>query len=452
VIALALAVSVLLLVTVGALAVTGDLTQPGGAAGCVSHNGAGGCRSGFPLNGAFGVAVSPDGKNVYVAASDSDAIVRLNRNTTTGQISQPPGGCISETGAGPCADGHALNYPTTVAVSPDGKSLYVASVLSDAVVRFNRNTTAGGISQPPGTTGCVSETGAGTCAPGHALDGALGLAVSPDGKNVYVTSNPDGQAVVRLERNTTTGAISQPAGTDGCISETGAGTCVDGHALITPHGVAISPDGKSLYVASHDSDSVARLDRNTTTGEISQPAGTDGCVSWAGFGAEPCADGHAIQSPHGLTVSPDGKNVYVASTDANAVVRLNRNLTTGAITQPVGTAGCVSETGAGPCTNGHALFLPFGVAVSPGGNSLYAASRTSEGPTGAVARFNRSTTAGGISQPPGTTGCVSETGAGTCADGRALKGATSLAFSPNGRSVYAASTFSDAVARFIRTP
>ena len=56
-----------------------------------------------------------------------------------------------------------------MAVSADGKSVYVATVVSDAVVRFVRNTTTGAISQPAGAAGCMSETGAGPCADGHAL-------------------------------------------------------------------------------------------------------------------------------------------------------------------------------------------------------------------------------------------------------------------------------------------
>ena len=70
-------------------------------------------------------------------------MVRLYRNTTTGAITQPAGaaGCVSETGAGPCADGHALDSPGPVAVSPDGTSVYVAvAINSDAVARFDRNT------------------------------------------------------------------------------------------------------------------------------------------------------------------------------------------------------------------------------------------------------------------------------------------------------------------------
>jgi DNA-binding beta-propeller fold protein YncE len=86
------------------------------------------------------VAVAPGGKSVYVASYVSDAVARLNRNTTTGAITQPAGvaGCISQTGAGPCADGRALKGAYDVAVSPNGKSVYVATSVSDAVARFNR--------------------------------------------------------------------------------------------------------------------------------------------------------------------------------------------------------------------------------------------------------------------------------------------------------------------------
>ena len=55
-------------------------------------------------------------------------------------ITQPSGaaGCISESGAGRCADGHGLNGATAVSVSPDKGSVYVAAVASKAVARFNR--------------------------------------------------------------------------------------------------------------------------------------------------------------------------------------------------------------------------------------------------------------------------------------------------------------------------
>jgi DNA-binding beta-propeller fold protein YncE len=271
-----------------------------------------------------------------------------------------------------------------VAVSPDGKSVYVASPDSDSVARFVRNTTTGAITQPAGSAGCISETGAGPCANGHALDFANSVAVSRDGKSVYVASQGS-NAVARLVRNTASGAITQPAGSAGCISETGAGPCADGHALNNPISVAVSADSKSVYITSYDSNAVVRLNRNTTTGAITQPAGSAGCISDAGIGAEPCADGHALESARSLAISAGGRSVYVASTGSSAVARLVRNTTTGAITQPAGSAGCISETGAGPCADGHALLFPHSVAVSRDGRSVYSTS-----PEGhAVARFNR---------------------------------------------------------------
>jgi DNA-binding beta-propeller fold protein YncE len=446
--ALSLAGLVMLAATAVALAVTGDLTQPAGTAGCISETGAGPCADGHALDGAVSVAVSPDGKSAYVA-STGDTVARFHRDPTTGWIAQPAGtgGCISETGAGTCADGHALSGALAVAVSPDGKSVYVASASSNAVVRLNRNTITGAITQPAGVAGCVSQTGAGPCADGHALSGARSVAVSPDGKSVYVASRAS-NAVARFNRDTSTGAITQPAGTGGCISETGAGTCADGHGLSGAFSVAITPDGKSVYVGSFSSNAVARLNRGATAGGITQPAGTAGCVSETGAG--PCADGHWLGLANGVAVSPDGKSVYLTASGnfpSGVVVRFNRTTTAGAITQPAGTAGCVSETGAGTCADGHGLSGASSAAVSPDGKSVYVASLSSN----AVARLDRDTTTLDLTQPAGTAGCVSETGAGTCADGHGLSGGPrGVAVSPDGNSVYVAANV--AVARFNRAP
>jgi DNA-binding beta-propeller fold protein YncE len=259
---LSLAGLVLLLAAAAALAVTGDLTQPAGSAGCVSNGGSGGCAVGHALSGPASVAVSPDGKNVYVASYGSNAVVRLTRNTTSGTITQPAGsaGCVSNGGSGGCAIGHGLIQALSVGVSPDGTSVYVASYGSNAVARLTRNTTSGAITQPAGSAGCISNGGSGGCAVGHALSGPHGVAVSADGKSVYVASYLS-DAVARLNRNTTGGAITQPAGSTGCISETGSGQCANGNALFSPLSVTVSADGKSVYDASYDSFAVARFNR-----------------------------------------------------------------------------------------------------------------------------------------------------------------------------------------------
>jgi DNA-binding beta-propeller fold protein YncE len=449
--AFAIACSMFFASSSSALAATGDLTQPSGAAGCISDTGTGPCADGRALSGAQGVAVSPDGKSVYAAAFNGNGVAILNRNTSTGALNQPggTGGCISQGGAGSCAAGHALSSVIAVAVSPDNKNVY-AVTFSNAVVRLDRNTTTGALTQPAGAAGCISQTGAGPCADGHGLKTPVSVTVSPDGKTVYVTST-GGDDVARFTRNTTTGALHQPPGPAGCVSETGAGLCVDGHALSNPRAVTVSPNGKSVYVASAVSNAVVRFDRNTTTGALTQPGGTAGCISIDGTGGE-CAVAPGINGYLGATtvvVSQDGTSVYLGA--GNGVAKLTRNTTTGAITQPAGAAGCIAQHAADffiPCADAHGLGGPTSVVVSPDGRNVYVATTDSN----SVARLTRNTTTGVLSQPAGTQGCVNQDGTDDCADGHALRNPASVAASADGKSVYVGAFVSDAVARFNRAP
>ena len=118
----------------------GVLTQKAASAGCVSEDGtAGTCADGSGLAGAFSVTVSPDGTTAYVAASGSDAIAVFDRDAVSGALTQKPGtaGCVSKPGAGDVCD--ALDAPVSVAISPDGRNAYVAAVDSGAVVTFDRD-------------------------------------------------------------------------------------------------------------------------------------------------------------------------------------------------------------------------------------------------------------------------------------------------------------------------
>src|SRR5262245_2547624 len=118
---------------------TGALTQLAGTAGCVSVDGTGGrCATGFP--GAQSVAVSKDGEHAYVTGSARVAV--FVRDPGTGQLIEldSQAGCVSEDGSGGrCTDGKALGGGAGVALSPDGKHVYVASSGStSAVAAFSR--------------------------------------------------------------------------------------------------------------------------------------------------------------------------------------------------------------------------------------------------------------------------------------------------------------------------
>jgi 6-phosphogluconolactonase (cycloisomerase 2 family) len=432
----------------------GEVDQLAGTAGCVSETGSSGaCADGKALDSANTVAMSPDGNNAYVTSGVSDAVAIFSRNTTTGALTQLAGtaGCISETGtAGACVDGKALDGARSVTVSPDGANVYVTAELSDAIAVFSRNTTTGALTQLSGTAGCISLTSTGgACVKGRGIDTARSVAVSGDGKHAYVASF-DGDSVTAFSRNTSTGQLTQLAGTAGCIRDTGtASMCVDGKALNGAISVAVSSNGSSVYVASLNSDAVAAFSRNATTGQLTQLAGTAACVSETGSAGE-CQDGKALDGARGVRLVGDDKHVYVASFNSNAVAAFARNSTSGALTQLAGTAGCVSETGtAGTCADGKALGNPGAVVLAGAGANAYVASEASS----ALSVFSRNATSGALTQLAGTSGCVSEDGtAGACTDGKGLFGARGVTASFDGKNIYVASPNGDSVAIFSRQP
>jgi hypothetical protein len=87
--------------------------------------------------------------------------------------------------------------------------------------------------------------------------------------------------------------------------------------------LTLSPDGTNLYVTSQASDAVAEFSRNVVTGELTQLSGLAACISEDGT-AMSCADGNGLIGATAVTLSPDGQNVYVASFISNAVTVFSR--------------------------------------------------------------------------------------------------------------------------------
>lgn len=381
---------------------SGALTQLAGSSGCVSGSGASPCAkvNGLPPAGLQALTVSTDGRNVYVVSSfgnEGGALAVFTRNVVTGALTQQPGGagCLRVIVTGStCAQGRALGDPSSVYVSRDGRNVYVASFSSSAVAVFARNPATGVLTQLPGTAGCVSEDGTdsvgGTCLDGKALSGAISVTGSNDGRSVYIGAS-NGAAVAVFARNPASGALAQLPGDAGCISETAtdpfdttASTCARGKALAGPSSVAVSPDGRSVYVTAEAEDAVAIFARTPASGALTQLPGDAGCISETGAG--PCTKGKALSSaPTAVTVSPDGHSVYVSTLFDGAVAVFTRDAATGGLTQLAGDAGCISETGAGPCTHAKGIGNAASVIVSPDGRNVYVAS----GGGGDVAVFSR---------------------------------------------------------------
>src|SRR5688500_16037691 len=78
------------------------------------------------------------------------------------------------------------------------------------------------------------------------------------------------------------GELTQKPLKPGCISDSGTGgACEDGDAIGSVNGVAVSPDGKNVYSAGFSSDSLAVFDRDPTTGAIEQKDAAAGCFTQA---------------------------------------------------------------------------------------------------------------------------------------------------------------------------
>ncbi len=106
-----------------------------------------------------------------------------------------------------------------------------------------------------------------------------------------------------------TGVIAQKQGRAGCVSLSGTGgACARGRALESPAAIAVSADGRNAYVAS-PIDGIAVFDRDLTTGALTQKAGRAGCMS--DF-EETCRETLSAGSEYAITVSPDGRSVYSA--------------------------------------------------------------------------------------------------------------------------------------------
>lgn len=429
----------------------GSLAQLAGKRGCLVDRAskAGTCGRARALNGpgpfmgSRAIAVSPDGGHVYVASSKSDAIAIFARNRRSGALAQARGaaGCVAAKGAFGCAPALGLLEPNSVAISPNGRNLYATSRAGNSVTTFVRNPKTGALRQlPPPLAGCISGAPIPGCAAGLALVAPDVVVVSPDGNNVYAGSF-FGNAVAAFARNPATGALTQLAGSAACIAEATDG-CTTGIALKAVEGLAISGDGNSVYAATALSNAVVTLARNPATGALAQASDGLGCIVESALAG--CTLGRELSGANAVAVSPTGNGVYVTSLFSNSVTSFSRNGSTGALTQREGTGGCLIYLRSAGCSFGRALIAPEGLVLSPDGKNAYVAAFKS----GAIAVLNRGQ-AGSVAQKPGTAGCVAARSP-DCTRGRALKGVSSIALSPDGRNLYSTSFGSDAVDVFRR--
>lgn len=206
--------------------------------------------------------------------------------------------------------------------------------------------------------------------------------------------------------------------------------------LAGPTALALSPDGEHAYVTSEALSALLVFDRNVFSGHLSLLDSYD--VTAAGFTSGLFAG--AID----VIVSPDGAHVYVAAREDNAILVLDRNLTTGRL-------NFIQNQVDGQLSAPDATRLNAGLAgvrrlqISADGAHLYAAGSDAN----AIAVFARDGAAGTLrfleAEVNGENDPDDEAGAVI-----AMSRPSGLALSADGGQVYVASRFGDSVQVFNR--
>ncbi len=275
--------------------------------------------------------------------------------------------------------------PRSIVVSPDGRSAYVANFMTLYFASISQ------YDIDPATGALTAKS-----PPTVAADGMPnGIAVSPDGKSAYVANMGSASndawvgSVTQYDIDSTTGALTQKS-----PSAVEAGS--------QPVEVTVSPDGRSAYALNADDGTVSQYDIDSATGKLSAKS-----TETVEAGAYPLA----------IAVSPDGGNAYVTSLIDDNVSQYDIDPATGSLS-----AGSLETVVTGR--------RPYAIALSPDGESAYVVNRTD----GSVSQYN-------IDE----SGALSAKSTPTVATGGRPN---AIALSPDGESAYVTNDGDDNVSQY----
>ncbi|MEM7479613.1 MAG: beta-propeller fold lactonase family protein [Acidobacteriota bacterium] len=354
-----------------------------------------GASSVVGLDGAAATAVDAAGQNLYVTGLLDDAVTVFDIESD--------GDLVIRESLNPVG----LDGASDVIVSPDGAHVYVTARTDDALMVFERDGDGGltFLELFQDDSVAVPEAGA-TVVDG--LDSAFGLAFDPTGSHLYVAASND-NSLRAFGRDAGTGLLTALD-----LVRDGVGG-VDGLAGVR----AVVASAGQVYAVGEAEDALVRFERD----------GSTGALSFQGLEQNGVGGVSDMVEPRSLALATDGLNVYVAAAGSNALVVFTRDPGTGALAYRQSLVSGVDAEG---------LLGVTSVAVSADGFNVY----TAAAGDGAVAVFRRESTAFG------DLSFVERQRDGV--EGEGLGGASSVALTPNGRTVLVASRFDDSVAVFGR--
>jgi YVTN family beta-propeller protein len=255
-------------------------------------------------------------------------------------------------------------FPDAVAVAPNGKTAYVTSYTDNSVTPVDLATgkakkaisvgtgPAGIAIAPNGETAYVTDAGTApigdtvtpinllkskTLTPIKVGDGPQGIAITPDGTMAYVAN---AGAIVTGQ----TGSIGDTVTPIDLSTKTAGPAITVGNA---PVGVAISPDGTTVYVTNSNSDSVSTIPEGTTTqgtpvavNGSPQAVATTGSTAWVANTSSSVSGGNNLSSiqsgatqaaksvplgknPTSVAIAPGGATAWVVTSGDDELVQVN---------------------------------------------------------------------------------------------------------------------------------
>ncbi|MGD0909805.1 MAG: beta-propeller fold lactonase family protein [Candidatus Acidiferrales bacterium] len=245
------------------------------------------------ISGPGGVAITHDGKEVWVVATNEIDVIDTATNTVVSTLpSNNPG----------------LIFPNSVVFSPDDYRAYVVNNYFDSMNGNN------------GTVSVIDRRS-------HVVVANIGvgeaprcIAISPNGKYVYVSNAEDGTVSV-IDTKTLSVVTTIPNQPPFFLGG-------------TANGLAVTPNGKYVYVTVGGGDSVTVID--TATNSVSD------IISLGPIDIDPCD----------VAITPNGKLAYVPDCSSNQVTvvdtKTNTILTTISLAPPEGAPTTALGVAMGP--------------------------------------------------------------------------------------------------------